>query len=220
MLESLFDLPSVVAGLAIIVLLCLYATGGLTLVRSRVLPRLRLHDGDDHFSGALVHSAVVFCGLAVGLIAVSLFGTYTDMSKIISQEATALAVLSGEVNTYPEPTFSQLEKDFRDYLDYVIHEAWPVHQRSQIPSGGVDGIGHFQDILLTFVPATQRQKILHATGLPRVLWTVILVGALVSLSASFFLKVEDVHVREILVTVLAIFIGLVIFVIFALDRPS
>jgi hypothetical protein len=45
------------------------------------------------------------------------------------------------------------------------------------------------------------------TGLPGVTWIVILVGAVISLSASFFFKVEDV------------FIGLVIFMILALDRP-
>jgi hypothetical protein len=57
------------------------------------------------------------------------------------------------------------------------------------------------------------------TGLPAVMWVIIVLGALISLSASFFFKVEDVRLHGIQVLLLAVFIGLVIFMIFALDRP-
>jgi hypothetical protein len=239
MFESLFDLPLVVAGSAIIGSLCLFAIGGLLLVRRRVLPRLRIHHEDSHFSGAMVHSVMVFYGLALALIAVNVFETYADVSKIISQEATALAVLYRDVSTYPEPIRSQLRKEVRDYVDYVIHEAWPL-QRGQVPSGGVERMNRFQDTLITFEPATEGQKLLHSetlraynnmiqarrlrldavsTGLPGLMWIVILLGAVISLSASFFFKVEDVRLHGILVTLLAMFVGLVIFMTFALDRP-
>ena len=135
MFEFLFDLPLVVAGSAIIGSLCLFAIGGLLLVRRRVLPRLRIHDEDSHFSAAMVHSVMVFYGLALALIAVNVFETYADVSKIISQEATALAVRYRDVSAYPEPIRTQLQKEVRDYVDYVIHEAWPMQQRGQVPSG-------------------------------------------------------------------------------------
>jgi hypothetical protein len=71
----------------------------------------------------MVHSEIVFYGLALALIAVNVFETYADVSKIISHEATALAVLYRDVSAYPEPIRSRLQKDVRDYVDYVIHEA-------------------------------------------------------------------------------------------------
>jgi hypothetical protein len=240
MLESLFDLPLVISGPAIITLLCLFAIGGLLLVRRYVLPRLRIHDEDSHFSGAMVHSVMVFYGLAVALIAVNVFETYADVSKITSQEATALAALYRDVSAYPEPIRAPLQKELRDYVNQVIHEAWPLQQRGQVPSGGVERMNRFQDKLFTFEPTTEGQKLLHAetlraynnmiqarrmrldavgTGLPGVMWIVILVGAVISLSASFFFKVEDARLHGILVTLLAMFIGLVIFMTFALDRP-
>lgn len=240
MFESIFDIPLVIAGPVIILSLCLFAIGGKLLVRRYVLPRLRIHDEDSHFTGAMVHSVMVFYGLALALIAVNVFETYADVSKIISQEATALAVLYRDVSAYPEPIRSQLRKEVRDYVDYVIHEAWPLQQRGQAPSGGVERMNRFQDLLITFEPATEGQKIFHAEtlraynnmiqarrlrldavgiGLPGVMWIVIVVGALISLSASFFFKVEDVRLHGILVTLLATFIGLVIFMTLALDRP-
>jgi len=239
-LESIFDIPLVIAGPAIIGSLCLFAIGGLLLVRRRVLPRLRIHDEDSHLTGTMVHSVMVFYGLALALIAVNVFETYADVSKIISQEATSLAVLYRDVGAYPEPIRSQLQKEIRDYVDYVIHEAWPLQQRGQTPSGGVERMNRFQDMLIPFEPATEGQKIFHAEtlraynnmiqarrlrldavaiGLPGVMWTVILVGAIISLSTSFFFKVDDVRLHGILVTLLAMFIGLVIFMTLSLDRP-
>jgi len=55
--------------------------------------------------------------------------------------------------------------------------------------------------------------------LPGVMWIVILVGAFISLSASFFFKVEDVRLHGILVTLLATFLRMVISMTLALDRP-
>lgn len=240
MLEFIFDLPLVITGPAIVGSLCLFAIGGMLLVRRRVLPRLRIQHEDAHFSGAMVHSVMVFYGLALALIAVNVFETYADVSKVISQEATALATLYRDVSAYPEPKRSQLQKELRDYVDYVIHEAWPLQQHGQVPSGGIQRINSFQEILVTFEPATDGQESLHAetlraynnmiqarrlrldavgTGLPGVMWTVVLVGAVISLGTSFFFKVDDVRLHGILVTLLAMFIGLVIFMTFALDRP-
>jgi hypothetical protein len=84
MLESLFDLPLVIAGPAIIVSLCLLAIGGMLLVRRRVLPRLRINEEDAHFSGTMVHSVMAFYGLAVALIAVNVFERVAASSTLRS----------------------------------------------------------------------------------------------------------------------------------------
>ena len=240
MLDSFFDLPLFVSGLVIVGSLCLFAIGGLLLIRRWVLPKLRIQHQDSHFSGTMVHSVMVFYGLALALIAVNVFETYADVSKVISQEATALAMLYRDVSGYPEPIRSQLQLGLRDYTNYVIHEAWPLQQRGVVPEGGVDRLNRFQNTLIAFEPNTDGQEILHAEtlraynnliqarrlrldavliGLPGVMWIVILLGAAISLSASFFFSVDDVRLHLILVTLLAMFIGLVIFVTFALDRP-
>ena len=123
--DFLFDLPLTVTGLVIIGGLCLFALAGLLLVRRCLLPRLRIHREDADFSGSMVQCVMVFYGLAVALIAVSVFQTYSDVSKIVSQEATALAALYRDVSGYPEPIRPQLQGGLRDYVHNVITEAWP-----------------------------------------------------------------------------------------------
>ena len=224
----------------IIAALCAFAVIGLLLVRRRVLPRLRVDSGDSEFTGAMMQSVMVFYGLAVALIAVTVFQTYSDTQKVVTGEATALNALYRDVTSYPEPIRTELQKSLRDYTKYVIDEAWPLQRQGKVPGGGFEHMTRFQAALTKFEPATEGQKLLHgetlraynsliqarrlrldsvSTGLPRVMWAVIVFGAFISLSSSFFFKVEDARLHLIEVLLLAVFIGLVIFMILSLDRP-
>jgi hypothetical protein len=238
--DFIFDLPLLITGPAIVLLLWLYGVVGLLIIRRRVLPRLRTHREDAEFSGAMLQAIMVFYGLAAALIAVSVWQSYSDVAKIISQEATALAALYRDVSSYPEPIRPQLQKGLRDYVDQIIHQAWPLQERGKTPTKGVELMNRFQDTLDDFEPTGEGQKILHAetlraynqviqarrlrldavnTGLPGILWFIIIAGAFISLTSSFFFKVEDVRLQGIQVVLVAAFIGLVMFMILALDRP-
>ena len=103
MFDSLFDLPLLIVGPAIIGSLCLFAVVGQALVRRLVLPRMRIHVETRNITVAMLQSIMVFYGLAVALMAVSVSQTYSDVSKIISTEAINLAALYRDVSGYPEP---------------------------------------------------------------------------------------------------------------------
>lgn len=240
MSDAIFMLPLIVAGPAIVIVLCLFALGGLAVVRRHVLPRLRVHIEDAEFGGAMVASIMVFYGLAMALIAMNVFETYSDVSRIASREATALGALYRDVSGYPEPVRGRLQGELRAYTYQVIHEAWPLQRRGMIPEGGVERMNRFQAVLVAVEPVTESQKLLFAetlraynvmiearrlridavdVRLPGVMWIVIVVGAFISLSATFFFKVDDARLHAIQVVLLALFIGLIIFMIFAFDRP-
>ena len=236
----MIDLPLGVAGFGTVLLLCGFAVGGLALVRRRVLPRLVHGEGDAEFSGAMVHSVMVFYGLALALISVDVWQRYGHAEGIVSNEATALAMLYRDAGGYPEPTRSQLQGEIRGYTEHVIREAWPLQRKGEVPSGGVALMNQLQTALFTFQPSTESQGLLHGealnaynrliearrlrldaveTHLPGVMWTVIVLGALISVSTSFFFRVKDPRLHVTLVLFLASFIGLVIFLTMVLDRP-
>jgi hypothetical protein len=202
MFEFLFDLPLLITGPVMVGLLWLFAVIGLVVVRRRVLPRLRSQVADSEFAGAMLQSVMVFYGLAVALIAVSVWQTYSDVSKIVSGEASSLNALYRDVRSYPEPIRPDLQKEVRDYTDQVIHQAWPLQRRGQIPTAGVEHMSRFQAVLHKFEPATEGQKLLHGetlraynlmiqarrlrldavgTGLPAVMWAVVVAGAFIGL---------------------------------------
>jgi hypothetical protein len=240
MFDFLFNLPLIVVGGGMLVVLCAFALGGLAIFSRHVLPRLKSGPEESVFTSAMMQAVMVFYGLAAALIAVSVWQNYTNAGTTISGEATALGVLYREVSGYPEPVRSQLRQELREYIEYVINEAWPLQRRGQVPSGGVEKVNDFEARLVAFEPVTEGQKILHGetlraysqmiearrmrldavlTGLPGVLWFVIGVGGLVSLGSTFFFRVEDPRLQRIQVVVLAVVLWLIIFIIFALDRP-
>lgn len=238
--DSIFHLPLLVAGFIILGSLCLYSVIGLVLVRRYVLPRLRIRNEDSEFSGAMVQAIMVFYGLAMALISVSVWETYAEVAGDVNHEATRLGALYRDVSTYPEPIRSQLQQELQGYTNYLVSEAWPLHRQGVHPTRGVEWMNRFQATLAGFEPSTEGQKLLHAealraynnmldarrlrldamlTRLPDLLWGIVIGGAIISLSSVFFFKVEDGRLHGILVMLLALFIGLVILMILAFDRP-
>jgi hypothetical protein len=94
--------------------------------------------------------------------------------------------------------------------------------------------------LFAFEPTSESQKLVHAATLdayngmvlarnarldsvhaelPAVMWFVLLPGAMGCLFLSLFLHAEDGRFQAILMTGLAGFVSMVLFVIISLDRP-
>jgi hypothetical protein len=165
---------------------------------------------------------------------------HTQAFDIVSGEATAIATLWRDLSGYPAPQRDAMQETLRGYTDQVIHVAWPKLRRGEIPREGVEWMDRFQSQLFAFEPATESQKILHAqtvnafnqlvqqrrlrldvarARLPIVLWCVLLPGAMGCLVLCFFFHVENVRIQAFFIVGLAGFLAMVLFVIFALDRP-
>lgn len=238
--EFLFHLPLPVAGVIIIGTLCLYSLAGTAVTRRFILPRLKVSGEDSEFTGAMVQAIMVFYGLAVALVAVSVWETHSEVSGTVSQEASRLASLYRDVSGYPEPLRSELQAELRGYTHYLIDEAWPQQRDGIHPTRGIEWMNRFQSSLYSFEPDTDGKRILHAEAmraynhmletrrlrmdamlvrLPGTLWFVIGLGAAISLAATFLFKVRDHRLHVIQVLLLSIFIGLVITLVLAFDRP-
>ena len=235
-----FDVPLFVTGPLILALLLGFSLGGLALFRKHLLPRLRFEQHEATFGAGMVSSVMVFYGLTMALISVNVWESYQEASNIASREATALNLLYRDVTSYPEPYRSQLQKSLADYTYYVIHEAWPAQRKGIVPSHGLDHMTYFQKMLTSFEPHTESQKIVAAEALraynglievrrerldsvgnhlPGMFWAIVIFGAVISLTSAFFFPIVDPRVHAVQVGLLAVFIGPVIFVIVALDRP-
>ncbi len=240
MIQSWFHLPLLLSGGMIIGSLCVYSIAGLWIVRRFVLPRMKVSGEDSEFTGALVQAIMVFYGLAVALVAVNVWETHSEVSGMVSHEASRLGGLYRDVRGYPEPIRTELQDELRGYTDYLINEAWDLQRQGIHPRGGVEWMDRFQTTLCAFEPSTPGQQVLHGEALgaynllidarrlrldamlvklPPALWSVIHFGALISLASTFFFKVGDFRLHAIQVLLLAVFIGLVITLVLAFDQP-
>jgi hypothetical protein len=189
--------------------------------------------------GFILSSFSVLYGLLLGLLAVATYQNFSSVNDIVTKEASSLAALYRDLGGYPQPIRGSLRDKLREYTRYVIEDSWPQQRRGIVPSGGSDRITTFFDELLTFNPTEPSREIVHAetlrqfnnlteirrsrlanvsTGIPAVLWWVVAVGALINIALICMLEME-VHLHVLLGGALSLFLGIVIFLIAAMDNP-
>lgn len=240
MIDFLFSLHLWTLAILLNVTLCGFAVLSVWAFRRWILTSWTIRSEDGEYSGAVTQSIMVCYGLIAALTAVKVWDRYDQVQEIAAAEATSISALWRDLGGYPAPTREKLRSQLRSYTEHVIQKAWPEMQKGRVPTAGVQMITDFRETLFQFEPATESQKLIHAealrafnqmavdrrkrvdsstTGLPSVLWSVLLPGAFASILLSLFYRIEEPKVQYVCTIGLAGFIAMVLFVIFALDRP-
>ena len=215
---------------------------GLMLVRRLLIPRLHYHDGANDAVSGTVQAIGVFYGITVGLIAVGVWNTHSNASDLVSKEAASIGSLYRDVSGYPLPWRDELRWKLREYTVFVINEAWPAQQtgHGQNVTSGVKILDDFQVKLYSFQPSNTSQAALHSEtlrayntlieyrrlridavggGLSMVMWSVIWVGAAISIGVAYFFNIPDLKLHAILVGLMGGFLAMVLFMIVINDKP-
>lgn len=234
------DLPTWIVGcvtIAVFVGLCLAG-----LAWSRRWSRHRgLHALVDNAVIGWIFSAILgIYAIAIGLIAVATWGNASEASSVASREAAAVAALFRDVGGYPQPLRVELEGLVRDYTREVVETDWPLQQLGEVPLTGTRILDDIEHKLYAFEPATSGQGVVHAEALdsfnrvvewrrlrleaveyalPGTLWGILLVGAAISIGASFVFNIESFQVHALMSGLLAAMIGLLVFFIMVTDHP-
>lgn len=240
LIDFLFELPLWLLAIVLNVWLMGFALIGLWIARRWVVPWLGLRYDDAYYAAALVQSAMLLYGLVAALTAVGVWSRYSQVSDVVSSEATAIASLWRDLGSYPQPVRDETRSLLRGYTEQVIHGAWPQMRRGQVPREGVEWMDRLQAQLFAFEPTTESQKILHAetlhafnqlvqqrrqrldsvqAGLPAVFWFVLLPGAMGCIVLCLFFNVDNAAFQVLLLLAVAGFLAMVLFVIISLDRP-
>lgn len=234
-----FHLPVWLFGVLVVGSFILLAVGGLLLFQRLTHGRLRLVEEMNNDVIFFASAIGVFYSLTVGLLAVGVWTNYTEVEDIVSLEAASVGALHRNLGGYPEPHRGELQAQLRAYTEFLIDTAWPAQYHGVILDGGTELLHTLQFGLFSYEPATPGQEVLHSATLrqfdelivmrrrrldavggvlPGVMWAVVLIGAFLSVTVTYLLKIEHT-VHLVLTAFLVMFIGLVVFVIAGLDNP-
>jgi len=235
----LYDIPNWASLLVIVGGTLVIGWVGLFGMRSWVS---NLHGEKNHNEvvSYFLAAVVLFYGVMVGLIAVGVWEQFSSTDEKVALEASALAAVYRDVSAYPEPDRSRLQGDLREYTRSVIDKSWPLQRRGLQPTETTQILWRFQADLEAFQPTTTSQSLLHeevlhaynnlvslrqmrlhnvGSGLPAAVWVVVALGAVLTLSVSWFFQTISFSVHFWMVTLTAALLGLIIWLLVVLDHP-
>ncbi|WNG25026.1 DUF4239 domain-containing protein [Cystobacter fuscus] len=226
-------------------LLCLIGVG-LTLALGLIGMLLTRRWVHAHWSrskdvvGFYLSATGVIYAVLLATIAVAAWQNYTQLELGVSQEANLVGNVYHDLEGYPEPARSQMRQALLEYTVAVISRDWP-QMRNNLP---VDGSTGAADKLIgawaRFKPANSAEVILHTEtfsvlnhilGLRRqriqsadisllpVLWVVVLLGGFINIALTWLVTTDDVRLNILLTGGYCVSVGLMIFLIVALDHP-
>ncbi|MBV9332558.1 MAG: DUF4239 domain-containing protein [Candidatus Eremiobacteraeota bacterium] len=235
----LYDLPTWLMGLMIVVTFTALSVAGLYATRRFVVTITGPRPGHNEGVDAYIAAAAVFYGIVAGLIAVAAWEQYSNYDDKVTQEAGTIAVLYRDVATYPEPYGTRLKQELRAYTRAVI-DGWPLLQHGVVPPKPAALLNTFQGTFYSFDPKNERERIIHTAaieefermielrrlrlhdkdaGLPEALWAVVIIGGILTVFLTYFLALERFRVHVAMTIVSSILVSLLIFMIAAVDHP-
>ena len=237
--EFVHDLPP-----DTLALMCIMLTVGATWFGILfVKPLLRLLvGGTPEVNQSIGYATSVFglfYGLLVGLLAVAAYQNAERVERAAFTEAARLSTLYASLEAYPEPTRSEVREMMRDYVLYSIHRDWPAHADGRVTVGGAHRADAMRLRLAGFEPEGAAEAVVHSvvfesyqdfalarqerlagvlTRIPDVLWYTLAAGAVVNIVLLVLLKLRPIP-HLILGGLTSFFLGVMLFVIIALDDP-
>lgn len=234
-----YNLPNWLFELLTIIFFVGFSLVGLFATRK---PIRRIHTVRSYndIVGFYLAGITVLYGVTLGLLAIGAWTTYTDTEAKVAHEAAALASLYRGLEGLQDPARSRLQADLREYARQVIDVGWPEQQRGIKPVGDRPILVRFQKDYQSLEPTTDTQKIIDAEisrrfdlleearsirldsvsdELPSPLWTLILAGAFICILVTWFFQMESMKMHIWMTVIFAGLIGLMVFMVAALDNP-
>lgn len=236
----IYQRPAAIIAIFLVASTVLTSLAGLFLARRVLLPHLKHHDGANEAVGGATHAIGVFYAVTVGLIAIGVWTKYENARDIVSREAMAAYTLYTNVASLPDPPRAELQQLVREYVETIV-DGWPRQMAGEkIPRTNTQRIAEIRRTLNAIEPTTEGGKVRYnaaveslnrlteqrrlrldvtETRLSGVMWSVILVGAGISITVAYLFRIADAKLHSAIVTLMAAFLGLVLFMIVINDRP-
>ncbi len=191
----------------------------------------------------------VIYAVLLALVVIAVWEEYGRARVTVEAEANALAEIFWLAHALPEPEGPHVQELARSYAEEVVDEEWPLMEQGRAPlmeqgtRATPTGWVLIDDIRVTlqeYEPRTEAQQELYAEGLdqvqrladarrtrlvaaeesiPAVLWVVLVVGGMVTVSFAYLFGLEQTGAHALMVAALAGVIALVLFTIGVLDHP-
>ena len=233
----LYSLPNWITGTLIIASMVLISSL-LVILAQRFLPE-RIRENAELLAMFSQSSGVLYSVL-LAMITVNAWQNFSDMEDTISNEAYTVADAYRDAGGYPEPLSGKIRATLRDYATSVVDKEWTQLAQGIEPVEARLDVDRLFALVSHFEPENQGQFVVHQeffrainqighlrreriSGVDQsvlpILWVVVWIGAVINLGITAASGSGRPLVDHLLNGSFAVNIGLVTFLILALDHP-
>jgi hypothetical protein len=209
------------------------------LVVHRLVPA-DVRRSQNEVAGYISNVAAFVYAVLLASLAVAVWQQYVEAQSTVQLEANAASDVFHQAAGYPEPLRREVRDGIRAYLDVVIRDEWPRQARGGQSDAAWRTIVSLHHTMLAFEPSGMRQQLLHTqqlaavktlldqrrlrifaagSGLQPVIWAVILVGSALIVAFAYLMGTANFRAHVVMTAMLGASIGLVIFIIVAMNYP-
>jgi len=216
----------------------LLSIGGLSLFR-KAIPFRFLKQSHD-VTGPFFSTLGTVYGIFLAFVFTATWQAFTTTSTNVVQEARYLRDLYFVTKAFPQPRQGELQQLLRNYRNSVVHDEWKSMEKGVASPKTIQLLQEIGDAYLRLKPSNDQEKDFIRTsiscltsmnslrasriddsssGLPPVLWSVLLVGAVATISLSYLFEAQNFWLQAILTVLLTGVICMTFFVIINVDFP-
>jgi len=165
---------------------------------------------------------------------------FRNADSRVQEEVQCMASVLRGMQVFDEPQKSLVPKEIVNNTNIVINEEWALMAKERVSENAVKSAMRIYTMVTQIKPANEHQKIWYQEiisrlnnfynarnhriqsakeGIPDFMWSVMVVGAVITIGFSFLFGMENLWAQSFMVASLAGIITLVLLLIVALDHP-
>jgi hypothetical protein len=230
--------PDALVGALIVLFSGLASIAGAWAVRRWLALPAAAGEGDG--ASAIYSMVGVVYAVLLAFVVVVVWQQYTDTDSDLQQEAVRLANLLRDSRAFAEPRGRELRDSLLDYTAAIAHEEWKTLAKGEESPAASAAYERVWQAYYAIEPASERERVFYResvnrlnelaasrrarltssrSGLPGVLWVLLVAGGVVVMAFTYLLGARSPGVQAFMVGSLGGLIGFVLFLILCLDYP-
>lgn len=240
MIDWIHQLPPAVAAFAICAAFLVPMIAGSCLIQPSVARLFRGERDINTVLGFLLNTFALYFGVLLALLSIAVYENRNKAQDTIEAEAGTIMVLDRHLLAYPQAESAALRADLKAYLDEESGPGWREQAAGRASARAPEILDRLYLRLAAYAPAAgsgdalrhaetlrqfdrfaevRRKRVDSAdSSVPGLVWTVVLIGAAINMVVIWMFDISRTA-HGLVGGTLAIFVGLVIYMIAALDAP-
>ncbi len=223
----------------LVVSACVLVAVGLLSLVNRVVPT-SLREEHNDVAGFIYAVVGIVYAVLLAFVAIAVWEDYETARDTMVREADELAKIFFIADRLPEPERARLQELSRSYALVVVEEEWPLMDEGRASPRAWETLDEIRGTVQGLEPRTDAEQVLYGEGLDRVneladarqerlleaeegipviLWVVLVVGGVITVSFTYLFGLRSNWAHIAMVAALTAILAMVLFTVGVLEYP-